>query len=182
MFPCTFHLSFVFSLLRLLNSLTFWFSFFGTRHSKYLDGIITQTTLAHRLLLKAWKLGGQQKQQALLTVLFKGYFEELVNIGDTDVLADAAVRAGLFSRDEVRLFLHYFSSCGGLLTEVLAMTQAVSFLESDECLDEVETMMTEARRKGVNGVPFVVIDGKWAVSGGQTAEVYTQVRTICHFH
>lgn len=74
------------------------------RHSKYLDGIITQTTLAHRLLLKAWKLGGQQKQQALLTVLFKGYFEELVNIGDTDVLADAAVRAGLFSRDEVRLF------------------------------------------------------------------------------
>ena len=42
-------------------------------------------------------------------------------------------------------------------------------------MDEVETMMTEARRKGVNGVPFVVIDGKWAVSGGQTAEVYTQV-------
>lgn len=36
-------------------------------------------------------------------------------------------------------------------------------------------MMTDARRKGVNGVPFVVIDGKWAVSGGQTAEVYAQV-------
>lgn len=85
--------------------------FFCTRHSKYLDGIITQTTLAHRLLLKAWKLGGQQKQQALLTVLFKGYFEELVNIGDTDVLADAAVRAGLFSRDEVR-FLFSFHHLG----------------------------------------------------------------------
>lgn len=40
-------------------------------------------------------------------------------------------------------------------------------------------MMTEARRKGVNGVPFVVIDGKWAVSGGQTAEVYTQVSLVC---
>lgn len=40
-------------------------------------------------------------------------------------------------------------------------------------------MMTEARRKGVNGVPFVVIDGKWAVSGGQTAEVYSQVRCLC---
>ena len=35
--------------------------------------------------------------------------------------------------------------------------------------------MGEARKKGVNGVPFVVIDGKWAVSGGQTAEVYSQV-------
>ncbi|THH02758.1 hypothetical protein EW026_g108 [Hermanssonia centrifuga] len=119
---------------------------------KYLDGIITQTTLAHRLLLKAWKLGGQAKQQALLTALFKGYFECLINIGDTDALADAAVTAKLMSREE-----------------------AVKFLESDECLDEVETMMTEARRKGVNGVPFVVIDGKWAVSGGQTAEVYTQI-------
>lgn len=54
--------------------------------------------------------------------------------------------------------------------------QAVKFIESDECLDEVERMMNEARKKGVNGVPFVVIDGKWAVSGGQTAEVYSQVR------
>ena len=70
--------------------------------SKYLDGVITQTTLAHRLLLKAWKLGGQAKQQALLAVLFKGYFEELVNIGDTQVLADAAVKAGLMSEPEVR--------------------------------------------------------------------------------
>lgn len=58
----------------------------------------------------------------------------------------------------------------------------MSFLESDECLDEVETMMTEARRKGVNGVPFVVIDGKWAVSGGQTAEVYTQVSLCIQYH
>lgn len=54
-------------------------------------------------------------------------------------------------------------------------SQAVKFLESDECLDEVETLMQEARRKGVNGVPFVVIDGKWAVSGGQTSDVYAQV-------
>lgn len=58
---------------------------------------------------------------------------------------------------------------------LLNYLQAVKFLESDELLEEVETMMTDARRKGVNGVPFVVIDGKWAVSGGQTAEVYAQV-------
>ena len=57
----------------------------------------------------------------------------------------------------------------------LPASQAIAFLESDELLDEVERMMNEARRKGVNGVPFVVIDGKWAVSGGQTAEVYAQV-------
>ena len=100
MFPCTFHLSFVFSLLRLLNSLTFWFSFFGTRHSKYLDGIITQTTLAHRLLLKAWKLGGQQKQQALLTVLFKGYFEELADISASGRQLDDAEWVDLWARHD----------------------------------------------------------------------------------
>ncbi|GJE94769.1 thioredoxin-like protein [Phanerochaete sordida] len=119
---------------------------------KYMDGIITQTTLAHRMLLKAWQLGGQASQQAFLTVLFKGYFENLANIGDTEVLADMAVDAKLMTKEE-----------------------AVSFLESTECLDEVERMMNEARKKGVNGVPFVVIDGKWAVSGGQTAEVYAQI-------
>lgn len=119
---------------------------------KMLEGLITQTTLAHRLMLKAWRLGGQAKQQALLSILFKVFFEMSMNIGDTTVLADAAVSADLMTKEE-----------------------AVKFLESDECVDEVETMMTEARRKGVNGVPFVVIDGKWAVSGGQTAEVYSQI-------
>lgn len=36
-------------------------------------------------------------------------------------------------------------------------------------------MMQEARVNGVTGVPFTVIDGKWAVSGGQSADVYVQV-------
>ena len=37
----------------------------------------------------------------MLTALFKAYFEELANIGETAVLADVAVKAGLMSRDEV---------------------------------------------------------------------------------
>ena len=37
-------------------------------------------------------------------------------------------------------------------------------------------MMIDVRRKGVTGVPFVVIDNKWAVSGGQSADTYEQVR------
>lgn len=39
-------------------------------------------------------------------------------------------------------------------------------------------MMAEARKKGVTGVPFTIIDGRWAVIGGQTAEVYIQVRVL----
>lgn len=138
-----------------------------------MDGIITQTTLAHRMLLKAWQIGGQASQQAFLTVLFKGYFENLANIGDTEVLANMAVDAKLMSKEEVSLVTILLWDAPEDLTN---SSQAVSFLESAECLDEVERMMNEARKKGVNGVPFVVIDGKWAVSGGQTAEVYAQVR------
>ena len=55
----------------------------------------------------------------------------------------------------------------------------MSFLESDELLDEVETMINESKKKGISGVPFIVINGKWAVSGGQTAEIFAQVRVIC---
>lgn len=80
-------------------------------YSKYLDGIITQTTLAHRLMLKAWKMGGQTKQQALLTTLFKVFFEELANIGDTNVLADAAVSADLMTKEEVGQFPYVRSRC-----------------------------------------------------------------------
>ena len=36
-------------------------------------------------------------------------------------------------------------------------------------------MMNDARRKGITGVPFIVIDERWAVSGGQTAKVYSEV-------
>ena len=66
-----------------------------------MDGTITQTTLAHRLLLKAWKIGGQATQQAVLTALFKAFFEELTNIGHTNVLADIAVATKLMTREEV---------------------------------------------------------------------------------
>ena len=54
--------------------------------------------------------------------------------------------------------------------------QAVEFFKSDEYRAEIEQMANEARKKGVSGVPFTIINGRWAVSGGQTADVYTQVR------
>ncbi|KAI0077036.1 thioredoxin-like protein [Panus rudis PR-1116 ss-1] len=119
---------------------------------KLWDGVITQTTMAHRLLLKAWKLGGQTLQLPTLEALFKAYFEDGQNMGDVATLARIAAANGVMSEEE-----------------------AVQFLESDELLKEVEQMMMEVRRKGVTGVPFVVIDGKWAVSGGQSAETYVQI-------
>ena len=40
---------------------------------------------------------------------------------------------------------------------------------------EVKVMSAEAARKGVKGVPFTVIDGRWAVSGCQEPECYYKV-------
>ena len=51
-------------------------------------------------------------------------------------------------------------------------------MKSDECLAKVNNQVAEARAKGVTGVPFTIIDGKWAVSGGQTAPVLVKVRMI----
>jgi hypothetical protein len=42
----------------------------------------------------------------------------------------------------------------------------------------VNHQVAEARAKGVTGVPFTIIDGKWAVSGGQSAPVFVKVRVI----
>ena len=39
----------------------------------------------------------------------------------------------------------------------------------------VEEMMDQARANGVSGVPLMIIDGKWAISGGQSKDVYLQV-------
>jgi len=48
-------------------------------------------------------------------------------------------------------------------------------VKSDECLAKVNHQIAEARAKGVTGVPFTIIDGKWAVSGGQTAPVFVKI-------
>lgn len=39
-------------------------------------------------------------------------------------------------------------------------------------------MCSAARSKGITGVPMTIIDGKWAVSGGQSSEVFIQVRKM----
>lgn len=66
---------------------------------------------------------------------------------------------------------------GLLLVRCFIYIQAVAFLESDELEKEVNTMCDDARSRGITGVPMTIIDGKWAVSGVQSADVFTQVRS-----
>lgn len=51
----------------------------------------------------------------------------------------------------------------------------MKFLQSDELEKEVENMCDKARSIGITGVPLTIIDGRWAVSGGQSSDVYVQV-------
>jgi len=115
-------------------------------------GVISQSTKAHRLSIKAYKIGGHPLQEAVLTTIFKASCEQLKDIGDTQVLADVAESTGTMTRHD-----------------------AINFLESDELKTEVFQMIRQVQSNGINGVPFVIIDGKWAVSGGQSAEVYIQI-------
>jgi hypothetical protein len=53
--------------------------------------------------------------------------------------------------------------------------QTLAFLESSACKEEVEELIEEAHDRGISGVPYTVINSKWAIAGGQTAETYYNV-------
>lgn len=101
---------------------------------------------AHRLL--HWAMTeGKEAQDRVATGLFKANFEEGRNVGDHAVLVDIAQKAGLDPK----------------VIENLLSTDA----DKDSVLGEIEA----AQKMGVNGVPFFIIDGQYAVSGAQTPDV-----------
>jgi len=108
----------------------------------------TNTIRAHQLLHFAKAHG---KQLEMKERLLKAYFVEGRHVGRPEDLADLAQEIGL-DRDA-----------------------ALAALESNTYLDDVHADIDQARAYGINGVPFFVIDGKYGVSGAQSAETFTQV-------
>lgn len=99
---------------------------------------------AHRLLAWAATVG---KQTELKERLFQAYMHEGKSVADHAVLVDLADSVGL---DPER---------------------AQALLSSDEFTDEARGDERTAAEIGVRGVPFFVIDGRYAVSGAQPPEV-----------
>ena len=64
-------------------------------------GPVSWTIPAHRLMTKAYEIGGPAAQSALITPIFRAYYEDDLDISDPDVLADAAEQAAIMSKDEV---------------------------------------------------------------------------------
>ena len=90
------------------------------------------------------------RQDEVIERLYRAYFTEKRSLFDHDSLVELAGEAGL-DRDEVR--------------RVLA---------SSEYADAVARDVAEAGALGANGVPFVVIDQRYGVSGAQPPEVFAQ--------
>lgn len=65
---------------------------------------MSQTTKAHRLCQKAYKLGGQKLQVPLLCAVFKAHMEDEQDIADIGVLAGLAESTGTMTREQVRIF------------------------------------------------------------------------------
>ncbi len=101
---------------------------------------------AHRLLHWAG-IEGREIQDRVATALFKAYFEEGLNVTDHGVLTEIAGRCGLDPT---------------LIGSLLA-----SDADKATILDEIEA----AREMGVSGVPFLIFDGQYAVSGAQEPDV-----------
>jgi predicted DsbA family dithiol-disulfide isomerase len=103
---------------------------------------------AHRLLHLAKDRG---RQADLVEELHRGYFTEQLSVFDHAVLTKLAVEAGL-DRNEA--------------ADVLASEDYGPAVETDEAM---------AAALGVTGVPFFVIDRRFAFSGAQPAEAMTQL-------
>jgi predicted DsbA family dithiol-disulfide isomerase len=106
---------------------------------------------AHRLLHHALHTGGAELQDRLKQLFFQAYLTDGVPIGDPEALVEVAARAGL-DADEVR-----------------------AVLESDRYGDEVRADEEQARRYGITGVPFFVVDETYGVSGAQPAAALRRV-------
>ncbi|KAJ7052762.1 thioredoxin-like protein, partial [Mycena amicta] len=116
-------------------------------------GSIRQTTQSHRLIEKAYLVGGEPKQRAVVEAIFAGYFENERDVGDHDFLSDCAVKAGVFGSKE----------------------EALAFLATDELKDGVQKDIMDAMRMGVEGVPFILLNNKYAVSGAQGQETFLEI-------
>lgn len=109
--------------------------------------IFPNTLDAHRLLLWAGQ-SGSETQDKVAHALFTANFVEGRNVGDHDVLVEVANACGM-DGDAVR-----------------------QRLATDEDKDTIGQEIGQAQQMGVSGVPFFVIEGKYAISGAQGVDVF----------
>ena len=106
---------------------------------------------AHRVIHLALARGGPSLQGVVKERLLRAYFTDGEPIGDRSTLVRLAGEVGLDR------------------TEVEAM------LDGDAFADHVRADEAAAEELDITGVPFFLVDRKFAVSGAQSVEVFTRV-------
>ncbi|CAB5160493.1 unannotated protein [freshwater metagenome] len=113
-----------------------------------LDETLSGNTFdAHRLLLWAATIG---KQDQLLEAMYSGYFENSIPVFSHQDLCTIATSIGL------------------------AEVEVMKILESDRFKDEVIADRQLASQLGATGVPFFIVDMKYAISGAQPLEYFIE--------
>ena len=110
--------------------------------------IVANSFNAHRLIQLAKTKGlGNEVEEAL----FKAYFINGKNIDDKETLTETGVSIGL------------------------PETEVKEIFTSDAFAKEVKQDEMQAQSIGINGVPFFVLNNKYAVSGAQSPETFLEV-------
>lgn len=107
--------------------------------------LITNTFSAHKILHLAKK---HNKSTEMEEALFITHFIDGKNIGDSETLISLAESLGIDQEEARRV------------------------LNSDIFDAEIGKDIEEARTNGISGVPFFILNGKYAVSGAQPAELF----------
>ncbi|HEY1023701.1 MAG TPA: DsbA family oxidoreductase [Sphingobacteriaceae bacterium] len=109
--------------------------------------IVANTYLAHRFLHFTKEHGKQNEAEELL---FQAFFRDGKNVDDVNTLAGLGGKLGF------------------------DQTAVLDALTHDRYSEDVNRDINEAQQLGIRGVPFFVLDRKYAVSGAQDPSVFLQ--------
>jgi predicted DsbA family dithiol-disulfide isomerase len=115
---------------------------FGLNYNMDLVQYTPNTELSHQLIA----IAPEHQQSNLIVNLYTAYFEQGLDLGDVDTLAEIAQASGVTEDREA------------LKARLL----------KGEGLEKVEEGQRDAQQLGIRGVPFYVINEKFALSGLQS--------------
>ncbi len=115
--------------------------------------VAPNTRNAHRLIAYAKTVG---RQPEVKEALLKAYFTDGLDLSKSENLVQVAAAAGLDKK------------------------AAEEVLRTDAFAKEVELEQQRNHQRGISGVPFYIINGKYGVSGAQPAEAFLEVFAEIH--
>ncbi len=116
---------------------------------------VPNTFAGHRLMVLAGRLDDESgnengAQHRLAEALFEAHFRRGLDLGDIDVLAQAAAASGL------------------------PETDARTYLNGEDGADEVRAELERASTLDISGVPAFLLAGRFVLPGAQPADVMAQ--------